>query len=420
VSLPLSESATAPAQQPTPLPACAVRILTRRHALAESLGRYATLLGLTVLTGQRDPTVTGREEILIADLDGYEDYRKSSHSAANSAASRVSTRVVLIASAAELPLPDRGPADLGAADTRPVVVKPVHRDALYDALAKVLGLAPPEESRESRESRDGLGEERLVGHVLLVEDEPVNAAVAQGYLAALGCTSVWVATGPAAVARSAVERFDLILMDLSMPGMDGFATTALIRQHARASSRVPIVALTAHDAASYRDICIAAGMDDLLSKPYTLEQCTARLRRWITPRQGSLEAPAPAPAPAPARLSSVDAAAVDKLRKLRAGPQSDLYTTLVELFRVGSKRSLAELRTAMADGDLRTAGAVCHKLASSAANVGALAFADDVRRLGRLCAGADEPHARRLYRALERAHPDLLETLMRLRLAATG
>ncbi len=55
------------------------------------------------------------------------------------------------------------------------------------------------------------------GHVLLVEDEPVNAAVAQGYLEALGCTWVWVKDGQEAVARTAVERFDLILMDLSMP-----------------------------------------------------------------------------------------------------------------------------------------------------------------------------------------------------------
>lgn len=74
----------------------------------------------------------------------------------------------------------------------------------------------------------------------------------------------------------------------------------------------------------------------------------------------------------------------------------------------------------MADGDLGAAAALCHKLASSAANVGALAFADDVRRLGRLCTATDETEARRLHRTLERAHPDLLETLMRLRLAATA
>ena len=66
--------------------------------------------------------------------------------------------------------------------------------------------------------------------MLLVEDEAVNAAVAEGYLEALGCTSTWVTSGAEAVACAAAEHFDLILMDLSMPGMDGFATTALIRR----------------------------------------------------------------------------------------------------------------------------------------------------------------------------------------------
>ena len=66
--------------------------------------------------------------------------------------------------------------------------------------------------------------------MLLVEDEAVNAAVAEGYLEALGCTATWVTSGAEAVACAAAEHFDLILMDLSMPGMDGFATTALIRR----------------------------------------------------------------------------------------------------------------------------------------------------------------------------------------------
>jgi CheY-like chemotaxis protein len=125
------------------------------------------------------------------------------------------------------------------------------------------------------------GEPSLGGHVLLVEDEPVNAEVAQGYLTVLGCTSVWVNDGPKAVARNAAEHFDLILMDLSMPGMDGFATTALIRQQAGAAGRIPIVALTAHDAVSYRDTCLQAGMDDMLTKPCTLEEYEQILRRLI-------------------------------------------------------------------------------------------------------------------------------------------
>jgi CheY-like chemotaxis protein len=97
----------------------------------------------------------------------------------------------------------------------------------------------------------------------------------------LGCTSVWVKDGPEAIARNAAEDFDLILMDLSMPGMDGFATTALIRQQPGAAGTVPIVALTAHDTVGYRDTCLQAGMDGMLSKPCTLEEYEQVLRRLI-------------------------------------------------------------------------------------------------------------------------------------------
>ena len=108
------------------------------------------------------------------------------------------------------------------------------------------------------------------GRVLIVEDDQINAAVAEGYLAELGCSSEWVVDGSGAVARNAVERFDLILMDLNMPGLDGYGTTALIRKYDH-TSRVPIVALTANDANAYREACLRAGMDDILSKPYTFE-----------------------------------------------------------------------------------------------------------------------------------------------------
>ena len=84
-------------------------------------------------------------------------------------------------------------------------------------------------------------------------------------------------------------------------------------------------------------------------------------------------------------LSSVDATSVASLRNLRAGKHADLYSKLVDLFRVGSTKSLAELRSALAMGDLKAAAGVCHKLASSAANVGALAFAKEVRLLGQMC-----------------------------------
>jgi CheY-like chemotaxis protein/HPt (histidine-containing phosphotransfer) domain-containing protein len=293
------------------------------------------------------------------------------------------------------------------------VSKPVHRDALHEALAAAIGApwAADAKSAQPSAATEAIGG----GHVLLVEDEPVNAAVAQGYLSALGCTSVWVEEGPEAIARSSAERFDLILMDLSMPIMDGFATAALIRQREGVGRRVPIVALTAHDAANYRGICLNAGMDDLLTKPYTLEECAQLLRRWIGRKT---ERPAGEMELRPSRdaLSSVDPTAVASLRNLRPGTQVCLYSKLVDLFRVSSSKSLAELRAALTDGDFKTAGAICHKLTSSAANVGALIFAKDVRLLGQMCAAEDAAAARQRHTDLEGAHPALLDELQRLQL----
>jgi CheY-like chemotaxis protein/HPt (histidine-containing phosphotransfer) domain-containing protein len=325
--------------------------------------------------------------------------------------------VVIVASTAEAEF-----ADLGSI-VQPdfIVSKPVHRDALYEALSTAMGAPLPAGVEAPRSAQ---GETSIGGHVLLVEDEPVNAAVAEGYLAELGCTCVWVETGPAAIARSAVERFDLILMDLSMPTMDGFTTTALIRQREVRVRRVPIVALTAHDAAGYRETCIEAGMDDLLTKPYTLEECAQLLRRWIAVSPGR-----PSAGPSlqfsrdsfsPDSLSIVDPSAVSTLRNLRAGKHADLYSKLVDLFRVGSAKALTELRGALAAGDLKTAGSVCHKLASSAANVGALAFAKEVRRLGEMCSEGNGAGAEDLKGGLEAAHPMLMDVLMRLQLRETA
>ena len=271
-----------------------------------------------------------------------------------------------------------------------IVLKPEHGTTLREAFAAALGTEAAAEHAEPARAASG----PLKAHVLLVEDEPVNAAVAEGYLEALGCTSTWVANGAEAVACAAAEHFDLILMDLSMPGMDGFATTALIRQHQEraagmhgAKARTPIIALTAHDAVRYRDKCLAADIDDILSKPYTLDDCKRVLHRWLradeAPRAAVVPAPDAATASAPAALERVDANAVAALRKL-GGKQADLYSKLVDLFRLSSTQALAELGAALEGDDLPAAAAVCHKLASAAANVGALEFAHGVKDLERL------------------------------------
>jgi signal transduction histidine kinase/ligand-binding sensor domain-containing protein/CheY-like chemotaxis protein/HPt (histidine-containing phosphotransfer) domain-containing protein len=424
--LPATPAQQAPAPEraasaPASLGARTVRILTRRPALAESLARHAAALGLAAVCDQSDQHIDPADarHLVIADA--------STHAAAIEAALQDTSAgrppLVVVATAAQIePLRCRDRLDPDV-----IVSKPVHRSVLNSALAKAAGLEPaPLAPAAVAKPNASPG-----GHVLLVEDEPVNAAVAQGYLAELGCTSVWVDNGSEAIARSATERFDLIMMDLNMPAMDGFAATRLIRQRQGDADRVAIIALTAHEAKNYRDACLAAGMDDLLSKPYTLDQCAALLRRWIRRAQPGA-APVPAdeatvrdPRAEPPRaaaedlgaetVTEVDAPTVLGLKSLRGG-RSDLYSKLVKLFRSSSMQSIEDLRTALDARDFPAAASICHKLGSSAGNVGALAFARYVRQLEKLCAERDAARALRIFQVVRSAHPALIEELERVQL----
>jgi signal transduction histidine kinase/ligand-binding sensor domain-containing protein/CheY-like chemotaxis protein/HPt (histidine-containing phosphotransfer) domain-containing protein len=438
LSLPLKLAAGHSPRELPALPPRSVRILTRRPALAESLARYLATFGLSVASGPQGaaPALTGEnppEDLLIIDAASQAEELDSSLEAARAR----STSVVIVATAADV---ERGHLR-GLVPAESVVLKPVHRDALFEAVSSGLDVrhaagtvAHPVSSVPT-----------IGGHALLVEDEPVNAAVAQGYLETLGCTSVWVKDGAEAVARQATERFDVILMDLNMPNLDGFAAARLIRARPGAY-RVPIIALTANDGIDRREACLQAGMDDILSKPCTLEDCARLLERWIR-RAESPSAPAgtgnlavsPPPAISPnhddgpeavvgpskvthpaSHLSKVDAKTVAGLRSLRGAGQADLYSKLVELFRTSSSDALATLGAALERGDLQAAAAICHKLKSSASNVGAVAFAKNVRELEQLCRAADQPRARDLYATLRAAHPALMQELMGLRLRATA
>ncbi|MFN7546777.1 MAG: response regulator, partial [Pseudomonadota bacterium] len=128
----------------------------------------------------------------------------------------------------------------------------------------------------------------LSGRVLLVEDNPVNAMVAQETLRILGLEVVTVAGGEQAVACATQDRFDLILMDCQMPGVDGFEATSRIRRHERGTGadRVPIVALTANALLGDRERSLAAGMDDHIAKPFRDDDLIRVLGRLL-PEVGS-------------------------------------------------------------------------------------------------------------------------------------
>ena len=152
-------------------------------------------------------------------------------------------------------------------------------DSIYRALAgdrrasQHAGLLQHDAKRQSKLSG---------AHVLLAEDNPVNQEVAKEYLSELGCTFDVVTNGNDAIAACEQRHYDLVLMDCQMPDLDGLTATRRLREAEANSGRPPIViiAATANAYAEDRAACLAAGMNDYLSKPFTEECLTRMLNKW--------------------------------------------------------------------------------------------------------------------------------------------
>jgi CheY-like chemotaxis protein len=157
------------------------------------------------------------------------------------------------------------------------LIKPLRRTSLVERLAAVLQpTAGPVRAQSHDDER--VAAPRFAGlRVLLAEDNPVNALLAKTLLRREGCAVETAASGEEAVASMARARYDLVLMDMRMPGMDGLAATRAVRA---LGDDTPIVALTANAFAEDRRACLEAGMNDHLAKPIDAEQLRATLARW--------------------------------------------------------------------------------------------------------------------------------------------
>ncbi len=142
-------------------------------------------------------------------------------------------------------------------------------------------LTMPLSAMPTRSSRSPFAQPRpLAGRVLVVEDDRVNQRVIELLLEKLGLQCVIVGDGESAVEVATIERWDCVLMDCQMPGMDGFEATRQIRRRL-AGRPLPIVALTANAMVGDRDACVAAGMDDFIAKPVRQEELRSCLERWL-------------------------------------------------------------------------------------------------------------------------------------------
>jgi CheY-like chemotaxis protein len=160
------------------------------------------------------------------------------------------------------------------------LVKPVRLSELRDSLLQALDMSTPQKaSGQSRTPLRLRGGEAL--RILLAEDNAVNQMVMLRLLNKRGHHVTVANTGKAALEALQRARFDLVLMDVQMPELDGFQATAEIRRlEAGTADHVPIVALTAHAMSGDRERCIAAGMDGYMTKPINPEELDATLRRY--------------------------------------------------------------------------------------------------------------------------------------------
>ncbi len=270
--------------------------------------------------------------------------------------------------------------------------------------------APAETARPARLRR-----------VLLAEDNPVNVEVATAMLDSLGMSVYSARNGEEALQEVRAGGYDVVLMDCQMPVMDGFAATAEIRRHELQSGRahtLPIIAITANALQGDREACLAAGMDDYLSKPFTQQQLAAVIGRWIAlplaatvhhdedepapasapearapvparPAQRPVAAaPAPAPTPvlAPAPRDVINRHALENIRALSKERGDALVHRVVAAYVDDTPQHLRTLRDAIAGLDSGSLRKIAHSLKSSSANVGAETLAQmckDMETLGR-------------------------------------
>lgn len=214
------------------------------------------------------------------------------------------------------------------------------------------------------------------GRILIAEDNATNQLVATGMLRMLGCSCSIAKNGVEAVTQWRDGNWDLILMDCSMPEMDGFQATATIRSlEAGSGLHTPIIAMTANTLSTDIERCKQVGMDDHLPKPLTLEALSTRLEQWLNWRP--FLTPHVEIAADPTSNLPLDTIVLKRLREMLGTSISEAIRPFLE----DMPRYLSELETAIADGNGSALSQVTHVIKGAASNLGAFTMASVAREM---------------------------------------
>ena len=263
-----------------------------------------------------------------------------------------------------------------------VLIKPVTPSMLFDsvvqALTDVRGAARAPQAAAPEIDLSSIHGAR----VLLVEDNELNREVAIGLLEDAHLSIDQAENGAVAVQHLSKMDYDLVLMDMQMPVMDGITATKAIRSNPRFAS-LPIIAMTANAMDRDREMCLAAGMNDHLAKPIDPDKLFAALLQWIRPLAASAAASGPA-ASASVTISLPSAPSDDLIipgidvatALKRTGGNRKRYESLLQRFADSQSHVLGDIRVALAANDSPTAQRIAHSLKGASANLGAKALAE--------------------------------------------
>jgi CheY-like chemotaxis protein/HPt (histidine-containing phosphotransfer) domain-containing protein len=266
--------------------------------------------------------------------------------------------------------PAAQPDDLSRGEEAAVaayVTKPVQQSELLDAILDAFQLRDPRRPSskiQARPTKQRPGESGL--KILLAEDHPVNRELVVALLTQEGHRVVTAHNGGQALRRATQQKFDLILMDVQMPELDGLEVTRLLREGEKQTGHhVPIIALTARAMKGDRELCLAAGVDAYLSKPVKRPQLLDLIGRLTQPAASetapAVESPAEAPTMAPEN--------VDLPRLLdQIGGDPKIARKLIEMFLQSLPEYLNDIRNAAARRDDRMLVRVAHAVKGAISN----------------------------------------------------
>ena len=355
----------------------------------------------------RTQEIETRLDLLLVDEDLQGAYGKTVHDMLST--EPVFSRIPTILLSPHIPSEggDHHPA------IRAYVDKPVRTALLHKAL---MGALPTPVAAVDGAAPEGHASSQLAdaATVLVVEDNRSNQIVVAGMLERLGLEAALASSGAEALAHIQQRAFDLILMDCNMPEMDGFQTTACIRSLQGGDAHTPIIAMTANVQEGDAEKCLAAGMDDYISKPLKLSTLRDKLHGWLDRRAsgGGARAQEPKSAPVAVELEpTLDEEFVTELRETLG----NAFTRLLTVFIEDLPDYVEALREAIDDAVAERVSGVAHTIKGSAANIGARRLAEISKRIEAAGRNGDFDTAQELY-GLIRGEADKLLALLEERL----